>query len=106
MNDGPTLLHLPRLCKREGVSRYMVQKLIEEGRLEFVLLGTRVYIPAGAWERFIERETAKCRNATPVPDSAGSRSAARSISSTTSDAARSSAARALRTAKKLKTRSS
>jgi len=50
-------LETPRqLAERVGISERKVRALIKTGRLEYVMIGARPHIPAGAFARFLERE--------------------------------------------------
>src|SRR5262245_15950542 len=99
---APPLEPLPRFCNRAGLSRYHVETLIAEGRLEAVHIGSRTFIPAGALERFVERETAQCRAAIQVPASSGSKGADAGSSNGSREAASASAQLARQTAKRLR----
>src|SRR5918995_408508 len=76
----------------EGLTVSQVRRLVEEGRLEFIHIGSRKLIPEGAFERFMVENTVKvCRDEIPVPGSASSISGAASISPGLSAAAAGSA---------------
>jgi hypothetical protein len=98
----PVLEHLPRFCRRVGLSEHMAKKLIREGRLEHIIVGNRIHIPNGAFERFVERELALCRVETPAHACATSKSANPGTSSGSSAAASASAALARQIGKRLK----
>ena len=49
-------LETPRqLAERVGISERKVRALIKTGRLEYVMIGARPHIPAGAFARFVAR---------------------------------------------------
>lgn len=97
---------LVQLCDDEGITRGQADKLIRQGRLQFVSIGSRKMFPDGAWENFIEQNTVTlCPEETKVPDYAGSRNAVATTSSGLKTVAAGSAARAQRIARSLKSRS-
>lgn len=94
---------IPQFCRETGLSRYAVDTLVREGRLDHVVVVQRKLIPDGAYERFIEQNTVtSCRDETQVRASASSTSAASSTSSGLKEVAAGSAALARQTADKLK----
>ncbi len=100
-----TLLETPKqLAERAGISESQVRSLIAARRLEHVPIGSRVMIPAGAFERFVQAETVKrqWRDETKAQGSAGSMSEAAGTSLGQSKAGAASAALARQTANKLK----
>jgi hypothetical protein len=94
---------IPQFCKEEGLTRYQVDLLVREGRIEHVQVGSRKMIPDGAYQRFIADNTVKaCRVETKVLVSASSTSGEPSTSSGLKMVAAGSAARARQTAERLK----
>src|SRR5262245_46772962 len=98
----PVLEHLPRFCRRVRLTKHMVKKLVREGRLEHIMLGNRIHIPIGAFERFVEKEAAPCRVETPAPISGGPSAPAATTSSGTRPAVTVSAALVRHRSKQLK----
>jgi hypothetical protein len=45
------------LADRPEVKRYVLNSLIDKNLIEFLRIGNRFFIPVGAWERYLERET-------------------------------------------------
>jgi len=94
-----------QLAARVGITERQVRHLIATRQLEHVMIGCRVHIPVGAFARFIEvKKVLPWLGETKGRDSAGSTSAAASISSGPNEAAAASAALARQTANKLKSR--
>jgi excisionase family DNA binding protein len=58
-----------QLAARIGISERQVRSLIQSRKLEHVMIGSRVHIPAGAFERFVEQNTV-----TPCQDETKARS--------------------------------
>jgi hypothetical protein len=95
-----------QLAARVGLSERQIRHLIHSRQLEHVLIGCRVFIPGGAWMRFLEiKKVQPCQDETKALDCAGSPSASASISRGPNEAAAASAALARQTANKLKSRS-
>jgi excisionase family DNA binding protein len=92
-----------QLAARVGLSERKVRLLIQTKQLEHVMIGCRVHIPCGAFERFIDERSVKpCRDETRDPAFVGSTSVNASISLGPRTAAAASAALARRTANELK----
>jgi excisionase family DNA binding protein len=99
------LLETPKQCAgRVGVSERQVRSLIATERLEHVKIGSRVHIPIGAFERFIEanKRGTSWQGETKDRSSDGSVTAELSTSHGQSTAAAASARLALKTANALK----
>jgi excisionase family DNA binding protein len=45
-----------QLAARVNLSERQIRNLIRKGELEFVMIGSRIHIPADAWSRCIERK--------------------------------------------------
>ena len=60
------MLETPKqLAARVGLKQRAIRSLISSGKLEFVMIGCRVHIPEGAFERFIEQNrVTKCQDGT------------------------------------------
>ena len=98
-------LETPRqLGERVGLAKTAIERLINGGRIAFVTIGARKYIPAGAWETFIAANTVTpCRDQTADLVSSKTRSEAGSgIFTGQREGAAASAALARETAKRLK----
>ena len=92
-----------QLALRVGLSGRQVRHLIETRQLEHVMIGCRVHIPCGAFERFVEERSVKpCQDETRVQGCDGSKSEGAITSPGQSTVGAASAARALQIAKKLK----
>ena len=53
MNDDQ--VETPKqLASRIGVSEYIIRKLIRSGDLEHLPICGRVFVPVGAWPRYVE----------------------------------------------------
>jgi hypothetical protein len=92
-----------QLAARVRISERKLRRLIQIRRLEHVMIGCRVYIPVGAWARFLKAETVlPCHDETKDRDSAGSTSASASTSHGPNGAAAASARLARQTANELK----
>jgi len=88
---------LKQLADRVGISSGQARHLVHSGRLEHVRIGARIFVPEGAWERFITANTVTlCPDATVAPDYGGSQSASASTSLGPSTAAAASAQLALK----------
>jgi hypothetical protein len=86
-----------------GLSEGKVRHLINTRQLDHVMIGSRVHIPAGAWQRFLETNTVKaCPGETKDHVFVGSRSATASASHGANAVAAASARQAQATATKLK----
>ena len=103
----PAQLEAPKLlARRIGLTKGAVERLMAQGRLAFVQIGGRKYIPAGAWETFITDNTVRpCPDAIRVPASTSSISAGSTTFAGPRAGAAASAALARLTADKLKSRS-
>ncbi|MBZ0261952.1 MAG: helix-turn-helix domain-containing protein [Hyphomicrobiales bacterium] len=92
-----------QLATRVGLSLGAIYRLINDGRLPFVRIGTRLRIPPGTWEEFIANNTVKpCRDAIRDPSLNFSPNAGVITSFGRSEAAAASAALARQTAQRLK----
>jgi hypothetical protein len=101
------LLETPKqLSERSGLSVGQIRTLMRTGRLECVRVGCRDFIPAGAFEKFIEEGRKKpWEGATKDAASGISKSAGFTTSPGPSTVAAVSAARLRQTATKLKSSS-
>ena len=102
-NDDERLETPKQLARRVGITERQVRHLVQVRQLEHVPIGRRIFIPVGAFARFLEaKKVAPCQDETKAPDFAGSPSAAATISSGPREGAVASAALARQTAKRLK----
>ena len=46
-----------QVAERVGVSDYLIRQLIRTGELEHVRIGGRIFIPNGAWTRYVAANT-------------------------------------------------
>jgi hypothetical protein len=101
---GTRDLETPRqLGDRVGLSKTQVNRLICQGRLGFVVIGARKYIPTGAWDEFIRNDTRKeCQDTIKALASTSYESENVTTSSGLKKGAASSAALARQTARQLK----
>jgi hypothetical protein len=105
-SDEPRVETVKELAGKVGVSDRQIRGLIERGLLEHIRTASRVYVPVGAWAKYVAENTVRsCPDETKGLASGGSPSAAVTTSAGPSEGARASAALALQTAKKLKLRS-
>src|SRR5205809_1126339 len=75
LDDLPELVSLSLTAKFMGVSVPQVRGLIHSLRLEHVPIGRRLFVPKIAIPRFIAENTVQsCREETPAPVSASSKS--------------------------------
>jgi hypothetical protein len=83
MTDDDERLETPKqLAGRVGITERQVRHLVQIRQLEHVPIGRRIFIPVGAFARFLEaKKVAPCQDETKAPDCAGSPSAAATISS-------------------------
>ena len=97
-------LETPRqLAARVGLTIGQVRGLIATGRLEHVMIGSRVHIPNDAFARFLETQRVKtCQDETKGPASDGSLSVTAFTSLGPNTAAAASARQARQIASKLK----
>jgi excisionase family DNA binding protein len=94
---------LKQLATRVGISHRQARHLVHEGKLRHVMIGSRIHVAEGEWERFIEENTVTvCPDETKAHDCGGLPSASASTSLGQSAAAAASAALARQTAAKLK----
>jgi excisionase family DNA binding protein len=99
----PLLLTIKQTTQRMGLKDGQVRKLIRDGRLAHVKVGSRFMVPRGAIEQFVIDNTVQsCREEIPVPGYAFSNGADAFTSAGLNQAAAGSAARALKIASKLK----
>lgn len=91
--DELPLLEAPKLLARQiGLTKGAVERLMAEGRLAFVQIGSRKYVPAGAWETFLQENTVRpCQDAIKVLASTSFRSAEHTTSAGPKAAAAASA---------------
>lgn len=59
--DEPLLLTVPEACARLRISRWTFYRLIGEGRVETIRLGSRRLVPVAGLERLIERSAQESR---------------------------------------------
>jgi excisionase family DNA binding protein len=97
-------LETPRqLAERVGISERQVRHLTQTRQLEHIMIGSRVHIPIGAFERFLKAKSVKpCQDETKGRVSTGARNATASTSLGQTTAAAASAQLARQTANKLK----
>ena len=106
MPDEPPVETIKQLARKVGLSERQIRGLIYQRKLEHIPIGSRIMVPVGAWARYIAENTVRsCPEGTKDPDLSGSASAGVTTSAGPSGGARASAALALQTAKKLKSRS-
>ena len=55
---------LKQLSERVGISHRQARHLVQIGQLDHVMIGCRIHVPEGAWERFIAEGVQKCRAGT------------------------------------------
>ena len=48
-----------QLAARVNLSERQVRRLIQTGRLQYLMIGCRVHIPSGAFERFVQEGSVK-----------------------------------------------
>ena len=96
-----------QLAVRVGLTKSAVTRLLEQGKLDFVIIGARKFIPAGAWQTFIHNNTVKASWAeeTKVHNASGAQREVAITSTGQKTAAAASAALAQRTAQRLKSAS-
>jgi hypothetical protein len=59
--DAEERVETPRqIARRVGLSEGKIRYLIRTDRLEHVWISSRVYIPSGAWARFIAQNSGRC----------------------------------------------
>ena len=99
-----SLLETPKqVAVRVGLSIGAINRLMNDGKLSFVRIGTRIRIPPGAWEDYIATHTVKpWRDAITDQNSHILKGASPSIFFGQSEAAAASAALARQTANRLK----
>ena len=107
---GPEMdcrLETPKqLAARVGLTVGTIHRLMNDGKLPFVQIGTRRRIPPGTWEGYIETNTVRpCRDAIKDQSSSFLRSAGASTSFGQNGAAAASAALVRQTAQRLKSSS-
>jgi hypothetical protein len=92
-----------QLAARVGLRERQVRHLVQTKQLEHIMIGCRVHIPCGAYERFVEERSVKpCQDEIRAPVSVGSTNASASTSLGPSGAAAASARLARQTANELK----
>ena len=95
-----------QLAKRVGISERQVRHLVQTKQLDYVMIGSRVHIPADGWPRFIATNRVRsCHDETKARDCGTSTSEAATTSLGRNVAAAVSAQRARQTATKLKSSS-
>jgi hypothetical protein len=103
MTDEPRVETVKQLARKVGLSERQIRGLIDQGKLAHIRVVSRIYVPEGAWARYVAENTVhSCPDETKGPGSAGSTSVVATISAGPSGGARASAALALKTAKRLK----
>jgi excisionase family DNA binding protein len=104
--EQPLLLTIKQAARKMGVKDGQIRKLVRDGRLAHVKVGSRAMIPRGAIEQFIAENTVQpCQGEIRGPVYGSSKSADASTSAGLNQAAAGSAARALQIANKLKSHS-
>jgi excisionase family DNA binding protein len=94
---------IKQLAERTGLSKRTIRSIIQSGELEHVCIVKRKYVPEGAFERYVDRNTVRpCRDETKVPSCVGSPNVGATTSPGPSMAAAASARLALQTANELK----
>jgi excisionase family DNA binding protein len=102
-NDLPELARLGQFGAVMGLTDRQVRGLISKGRLEYVEIGRRLFVPKSAVDRFIAENTVQsCRDETQGHVSASLKSEAAFTSAGPKLAAAGSAARARQIANELK----
>jgi hypothetical protein len=105
-DDLPELASLAQFGEVMGLSVPQVRALIDAGRLEYIEIGRRLFVPRAAIPRFIAENTVQpCRDETQGRVSASYTNEAATTSAGPSRAAAGSAARARQIANELKLRS-
>jgi len=101
------ILETPKqLAARVGLRVRQIRSLIDSGKLEYIMIGSRVHIPDGAFERFVEQnKVTPCLDGTRVQDSNGIVTGQLFTSAGPRTDAAASAALARQTAQKLKSSS-
>jgi hypothetical protein len=106
LEDLPELASLAQTAEVMGLTVSQVRRLIQNRRLEHVLIGQRPFVPKSAIPHFIAENTVQpCRDEIPAPVSASSKSGVAFTSAGPKLAAAGSAARARQIATKLKSSS-
>jgi hypothetical protein len=102
--DANEKVETPRqIARRVGLSEGKIRHLIRTGRIDHLWIGSRVFIPPGAWARFVaENKGRPCQDETRGQGYVGSPNVSASISPGLSTAAAASAQLARKTATKLK----
>jgi len=105
-DDLPELAGLAQFGAVMGLTDRQVRGLISEGRLEYVEIGRRLFVPKSAVDRFIAENTVQpCRDEIQAPVSVSSKSESAFTSVGPKAAAAGSAARARQIADKLRSHS-
>jgi hypothetical protein len=105
-DDLPELAGLAQFGAVMGLTDRQVRGLISEGRLEYVEIGRRLFVPKRAIDRFIAENTVQpCRDEIQAHASVSSKSESVSTSVGPKAAAAGSAARARQIADKLRSHS-
>ena len=101
------ILETPKqLAARVGLKERQIRSLIDSGKLQFVMVGCRIHIPEGEFERFIEQNrVTKCQDGTRDQNSNGTAMVQLGTSHGPRMDAAASAALARQTANKLKSSS-
>lgn len=95
-----------QFCRKHGLSRYAVDRLLANGELTYFTIGTRKLIPDDAWDEYVERKkVTPWEDETKVQNSDFSKSAVATTSPGLKTVAAGSAARARQIAESLKARS-
>ena len=104
--SAPLLLSVRDASGKAGLSESQVRKLIRDGRLAHVKVGLRLFVPRGAIEDFIGRNTVRtCPEEIPDRDCGSSTNGTVFTSAGLNQAAAVSALRALQIASRLKSSS-
>jgi|SRR5215472_10585239 len=104
MSSEDRVESIKQLAAQVGLSKGQIRHLINTGQLEYVKVGSRDFIPVGAFSRYLARKT-RCLEETKDRACGGSQSDVASTSFGQSMAAAASARLARQTANKLKSRS-
>jgi hypothetical protein len=74
LEELPELASLAQTAEVMGLTVDQVRTLVQNGRLEYVPIGCRQFVPKTAIPRFIANNTVQpCRDETPAPVSASSK---------------------------------
>ena len=98
------ILETPKqLAARVGLKERAIRSLIDAGKLEYIMIGSRVHIPDGAFERFVEaNKVSPCLDGIKALSCIGAKPVEPITSSGLSMAAAAGTRQALQTANRLK----